>query len=167
MFNLLIFFFQTWKVLASTEIWFAVPCVSQPTGLETPMYMFRIVFWDVLPCKMIVHRRFRGAYCLHHQGSSLKRRSTIILHGSTSQKTILNIILAAVRTWNLTPMCIFDNVIQIKYEWAISIWMPHSPSHLFCFIFEICRRMSKVLNYSALILYYIHLLPTTFIHLLS
>jgi hypothetical protein len=26
----------------------------------------------------------------------------IILHGSTSQKTILNIILAAVRTWNLT-----------------------------------------------------------------
>jgi hypothetical protein len=27
---------------------------------------------------------------------------TIILHGSTSQKTILNIILAAVRTWNLT-----------------------------------------------------------------
>jgi hypothetical protein len=32
----------------------------------------------------------------------LKRRSTIILHGSTSQKTNLNIILAAVRTWNLT-----------------------------------------------------------------
>jgi hypothetical protein len=28
--------------------------------------MFRIVFWDVLPCKMIVDRRFRGAYCLHH-----------------------------------------------------------------------------------------------------
>jgi hypothetical protein len=31
--------------------------------------MFRIVFWDVLPCKMIVYRRFRGAYCLHHQGT--------------------------------------------------------------------------------------------------
>jgi hypothetical protein len=30
--------------------------------------MFRIVFWDILPCKMIVERRFRGAYCLHHQG---------------------------------------------------------------------------------------------------
>jgi hypothetical protein len=27
---------------------------------------------------------------------------TIILHGSISQKTILNIILAAVRTWYLT-----------------------------------------------------------------
>jgi hypothetical protein len=30
--------------------------------------MFRVVFWDILPCKMIVDRRFRGAYCLHHQG---------------------------------------------------------------------------------------------------
>jgi hypothetical protein len=35
--------------------------------------MFRIVFWDVL------------------QYAPLKRRSTIILHGSTSQKTVLNI----------------------------------------------------------------------------
>jgi hypothetical protein len=30
--------------------------------------MFRVVFWDILPCKMIDARRFRGAYCLHHQG---------------------------------------------------------------------------------------------------
>jgi hypothetical protein len=29
---------------------------------------FRIVFWDVLPCKIIVDRRFRGTYFLHHQG---------------------------------------------------------------------------------------------------
>jgi hypothetical protein len=28
----------------------------------------KAVFWVVLPCKMIVDRRFRGAYCLHHQG---------------------------------------------------------------------------------------------------
>jgi hypothetical protein len=26
-----------------------------------------IVFWDVLPCKIIVDRRFRSTYCLHHQ----------------------------------------------------------------------------------------------------
>jgi hypothetical protein len=31
--------------------------------------MTTIVFWDVLPCKMIVARRFGGAYCLHQQGS--------------------------------------------------------------------------------------------------
>jgi hypothetical protein len=30
--------------------------------------MFRAVFWVILPCKIIVDRRFRGAYCLHHQG---------------------------------------------------------------------------------------------------
>jgi hypothetical protein len=29
---------------------------------------FRTVFWDVLPCKIIVDRRFRGTCCLHHQG---------------------------------------------------------------------------------------------------
>jgi hypothetical protein len=32
--------------------------------------MFRAVFWVVLPCKMIVDRRFRGAYCLHHPEDS-------------------------------------------------------------------------------------------------
>jgi hypothetical protein len=30
---------------------------------------FRFVFWDVLPCKIIVDRRFRGTCCLHHQDS--------------------------------------------------------------------------------------------------
>jgi hypothetical protein len=39
--------------------------------------------------------------------SSGMSRSTIILHGSITQKTALNIILAAVRTWNLTYILIF------------------------------------------------------------
>jgi hypothetical protein len=73
------------------------------------LLMFSIVFWDVLPCKMIVNRRFRGAYSLDHQSAHLKRRLTIILHSSTSQKTILNIILAAVRTWNLTSVTYLSN----------------------------------------------------------
>jgi hypothetical protein len=30
---------------------------------------FRFVFWDVLPCKIIVDRRIRGTCCLHHQGA--------------------------------------------------------------------------------------------------
>jgi hypothetical protein len=34
--------------------------------LTAASMMFRIVFWDVLPCKIIVDLRFRGAYCLHH-----------------------------------------------------------------------------------------------------
>jgi hypothetical protein len=33
--------------------------------------MFRVVFWDVLPCKIIVDRRFRGAYCPHHPAKTL------------------------------------------------------------------------------------------------
>jgi hypothetical protein len=37
--------------------------------------MFRAVFWVVLPFKMIVDRRFRGAYCLHHQGSGTSETS--------------------------------------------------------------------------------------------
>jgi hypothetical protein len=67
--------------------------------LTAASMMFRIVFWDVLPCKIIVDQRFRGAYCLRmriirddgKQYAPLERRPTIILHGSTSQKTILNI----------------------------------------------------------------------------
>jgi len=58
--------------------------------------IFRIVSWDVLPCKIIVDRRFRGTCYIQpwwwRQHIPLKRRSTIILHGSTSQKKILNIL---------------------------------------------------------------------------
>jgi hypothetical protein len=32
--------------------------------LTAASVMFRVVFWVILPCKMIVDRRFRGAYCL-------------------------------------------------------------------------------------------------------
>jgi hypothetical protein len=42
-----------------------------------------LVFWDVAPCSHVeVDRRFRGAYCLHHQGDSSR------LHDATSQKTL-------------------------------------------------------------------------------
>jgi hypothetical protein len=61
--------------------------------LTAASMMFRFVFWDVLRCKIIVDRRFRGAYWLPwwwRQYAPLKRQSTIILHGSTSQKTSLN-----------------------------------------------------------------------------
>jgi hypothetical protein len=36
--------------------------------LTAASMMFRVVFWAILPCKMIVDRRFRGAYYLRHQG---------------------------------------------------------------------------------------------------
>jgi hypothetical protein len=35
----------------------------------TASIMKMTVFWDVAPCCLVkVYRRFRGAYCLHHQG---------------------------------------------------------------------------------------------------
>jgi hypothetical protein len=40
---------------------------------------FRFVFWDVLPCKIIVDRRFRGTYCLHHQGDDHVSAASIIM----------------------------------------------------------------------------------------
>jgi hypothetical protein len=50
---------------------------------------FRTVFWDVLPCKIPTDvSDVRAASIIR---DNLKRRSTIILHGSTSQKTILNL----------------------------------------------------------------------------
>jgi hypothetical protein len=35
------------------------------------MLNFRFVFWDVLPYRIIVYRRFRGTCCLHHQGDEM------------------------------------------------------------------------------------------------
>jgi hypothetical protein len=70
---------------------------------------FRFVFWDVLPCKIIVDRRFRCTRCLHHVTALMMeaaRTSETSVDNYftryTSQKTNLNFIFAAVRTWNLT-----------------------------------------------------------------
>jgi hypothetical protein len=46
---------------------------------------FRIVFWDVLSCKIIVDRRVRGACCLHHQGDD---SSLMIKAARTSETSV-------------------------------------------------------------------------------
>jgi hypothetical protein len=70
-------------------------------------------FWNIEPCSLVeVHRRFGGAYCLHHhcnghsshwwsQYAPLKRRSSLTrLHHKISQKAVIFIL------WNL-----------ISYRW--------------------------------------------------
>jgi hypothetical protein len=55
-------------------------------------------FWDIAPCGLVeADRRFRGAYCLHHQDDDdgrtnlpLERRFTCTrLRGTTSQKAVI------------------------------------------------------------------------------
>jgi hypothetical protein len=68
---------------------------------------FIFVFWDVLPCKIIVDRLFRGTCCLHHQGDRLIMEAAHAsetsvynyFHGSTSQKTNLNSWLVHQTFW--------------------------------------------------------------------
>jgi hypothetical protein len=54
-----------------TIFYYSIQLLSRQVGV----FVFRAVFWVILPCKMIVDR-----------------------HGSITKKTALNIILAAVRT---------------------------------------------------------------------
>jgi hypothetical protein len=79
--NFNIFHFSDWFMFVRFQV------------LTAASMMFRVVFWVILPCKMIVDRRFRGAY---------------ILHGSISQKTTLNIVYVSLifkvtqRKWEST-----------------------------------------------------------------
>jgi hypothetical protein len=69
-------------------------------------------FWDTALIGLGIDRRFRGAYCIHHQGDepafiitltmesvlSLKHLSTTVrLHSALSQKAVIS-MLSAVRT---------------------------------------------------------------------
>jgi hypothetical protein len=47
---------------------------------------FRIVFWDILLCKIIVDRRLKGTCCLHHQG----RSSQMMKASLTSETSVDN-----------------------------------------------------------------------------
>jgi hypothetical protein len=67
------------------------------------------LFWDVAPCSLVgIDRCFRGAYCLHHQGTSEKSANFYRLHGSTSHKTVI----------------VFKHKIEYSY-WitAVSCWV--------------------------------------------
>jgi hypothetical protein len=53
-----------------------------------------VVFWDVAPCSLGVDRRFRGAYCLHHQVGVGGSTRLLRLHDAISQKTLVFILPA-------------------------------------------------------------------------
>jgi hypothetical protein len=65
---------KTLTVTSSASTCHIFPCCQYQVWSKVKLpstillLMFRAVFWVVLPCKMIVDRRFRGTCCLHHQG---------------------------------------------------------------------------------------------------
>jgi hypothetical protein len=51
------------------------------------------VFWDVAPCSLVeIGQRFRGAYCLHHQGDEYQTARRNI-----SQKTVIFVLTTLVQ----------------------------------------------------------------------
>jgi hypothetical protein len=48
--------------------------------LPAASMMFRVVFWDILPCKIIVDRRFRGAYMAVYPRRQLWTLSVVLLN---------------------------------------------------------------------------------------
>jgi hypothetical protein len=87
-------------------IFLDVSCITSQMYEHLQKRSLYRVFWDVVPCSHVeVDRRFRGAYCLHHQSDDIIRQvsssswwcSTHLwnvghlqrdLHGATSQKTL-------------------------------------------------------------------------------
>jgi hypothetical protein len=101
--------FVTWRRLIYHQVWKLIL-----------IKMKMAVLWDVAPCSLVeTDRRFRGAYCLHHQGRSVSIR----LHGSTFQKTAI-FMLVAVRTWNHTWYWYFHFVLVVpacKNRWTYCV----------------------------------------------
>jgi hypothetical protein len=93
-----------------------------------------IVFWDVAPCsKVYFDRRFRGAYCLNHQGDeSLINFRT--LH--PRRRHLDSLFLINVFKGKINCPCILDTVgirvptrqIREFYTFNVSSALKHSPS---------------------------------------
>jgi len=48
------------------------------------------VFWDVLPCSQVdIDRRFKSAYCLHHQASFITLMMEVVRTSETSVNNYL------------------------------------------------------------------------------
>jgi hypothetical protein len=92
------------------------------------------VFRSAVPCHLAqTDRRFRGAYCLHHQIMTLAvcslERQVIRLHGATSQKTI-DIILVAMRTSNLIKYCCSFVFLHVKRHRTVTFLYFDTPRSL-------------------------------------
>jgi hypothetical protein len=68
------------------------------------------LFWVSAPCRLAwVSQRFRGLYCLHHQGDEKSLQTHTRLHGTTTQKTAI-FILTAMRNTNPTYVACHNSI---------------------------------------------------------
>jgi hypothetical protein len=67
---------------------------------------FRFVFWDVLPCKIIVDRRFRDTCCLHNQTENM---------GQEFQRELQDIVFIRYLTC-LADLTFLLNIMNLKLQ---------------------------------------------------
>jgi hypothetical protein len=88
----------SWNRQQSLEVvWSAPHCVTQKLAsftatksskepyFPTIYFLKMAVFWVVAPCRLVwVYRRFRGLYCLHHQGDEAVQTSEKLVNSHQS-----------------------------------------------------------------------------------
>jgi hypothetical protein len=93
----------------------------------TAANMKMTVFWDVAPCSLVeVYRRFRGTYCLNHQGDD--RSIPTRLHGAISQKTVIIEEQMFARSWRLQYFVQHENRAKSALEnWLLDYGNTQTP----------------------------------------
>jgi hypothetical protein len=80
------------------------------------------VFWDMAPCSLIeADRRFRSAYCLHHQHRFTCKR----LHGDISQKAAVFILATSIHIFVLPHYCYVSRILlrlSTVGEHTVCVW---------------------------------------------
>jgi hypothetical protein len=61
------------------------------------------VFWDVTSCGSFKNRRFRGLYCLRHQGDKNRRAIKVSSNYQSSHIVCLRCVLRLLATANVVP----------------------------------------------------------------
>jgi hypothetical protein len=83
-------------------------------------------FWDIAPCSLVgVDRRFRGAYCLHHQGDE-SSPTPLRLHGAISQKALvfsyLSSLTVLISSFHLSRSSKLSLQLRFSHKYSVRIF---------------------------------------------
>jgi hypothetical protein len=84
--------------------------------------IMKTIFWNISSCSVTeLDRRFRGAYCLHHQGPDERRSIWTIQHGAISQNAFKQ------TTSRQILLSFFSTFRNLQLSATISLWfLQHS-----------------------------------------